>query len=98
MKIDKNTIFKISGNLVSKEIEGELVIVPLDSGIGDLNADLYSLNDTGRLVWKSIDGSSSVNSIITTISSRYTADILEIEKDIIDLLKILESKGFLTRV
>ena len=45
-----------SDGVVAREIEGEVVIVPLKAGIGDLEDELYSLNETGRGVWRLLNG------------------------------------------
>jgi len=37
-----------SEDVVAREIEGELIIVPLAAGIGDLEDELYTLNETGK--------------------------------------------------
>lgn len=44
--------------VVTREIEGEIVIVPLAEGIGDLENELYGLSDTGWDVWRLLDGRS----------------------------------------
>ena len=36
-----------SEDVVAREIEGEIVIVPLASGIGDMEDELFTLNETG---------------------------------------------------
>ena len=45
-----------SDDVVSREIEGELILVPIASGIGDLEDELYTLNETGRAIWQHLDG------------------------------------------
>ena len=40
-------IYAKSQHLVEREIEGEIIIVPLTSGIGDLEDELFSLNQVG---------------------------------------------------
>ena len=41
-----------SEDIVAREIEGELIIVPLAAGIGDMEDELFSLNETGREIWE----------------------------------------------
>jgi len=36
--------------VVSRQIEGELIIVPIRHGVGDLNS-LYTLNQVGLVLW-----------------------------------------------
>jgi hypothetical protein len=55
-KIDLGKVYRPSEDVVVREIEGEVVIVPLTSGIGDLEDELFTLNETGRAIWSRIDG------------------------------------------
>lgn len=97
MKIDLNTVFKISEDLITRSIEGEMVIVPLESGMGDLNDDLFSLNQTGSDIWNRIDGETPVKVIIQDLAEEYNASVEEITPDILDLiLKMIEKKLIIT--
>ena len=35
---------------LEREIEGELIIVPLVAGIGDADDELFTLNETGKAI------------------------------------------------
>jgi hypothetical protein len=37
--------------IVSRQIEGEMVIVPIRRGVGDMNS-LYTLNSVGSILWE----------------------------------------------
>ncbi|TFG60115.1 MAG: PqqD family peptide modification chaperone, partial [Deltaproteobacteria bacterium] len=52
-----------SEDVVAREIEGELIIVPLAAGIGDLEDELYTLNETGKALWARLDGKSTLTEI-----------------------------------
>ena len=45
-------IYVPSEDVVAREIEGEMIIVPIASGIGDMEDELYTLNETGKAIWK----------------------------------------------
>ncbi|MEA2060003.1 MAG: PqqD family protein [Thermodesulfobacteriota bacterium] len=51
--------YAVSNDVISKEIDGEIVIVPLESGIGNLNEGMFSLNKTGKIIWEMLDGKKS---------------------------------------
>lgn len=89
MKIDLNKVYKQSDDLVSKNIEGELVIVPLNAGMGDLNSDLFSLNRTGVAVWKRLDGLKSLKEIIDSTANEYQIESKQIEPEVIELIRQL---------
>ena len=82
-KIDLSKVYKISEDVVTREIEGEVIIVPLISGIGDLEDELYTLNETGRKIWEKLDGQMKLEEIISELTGDYLDSDGEIEKDVI---------------
>lgn len=75
-----------SEDIVAREIEGEIIIVPLTSGIGDMEDELYTLNETGKAIWDRLDGKKSIMSIIDELVTEYDMRRDEIEKDVIGLV------------
>lgn len=96
--IDITAVYKTSDNLISREIEGDLVIVPLDSGMGDINSELYSLNQTGMLVWQKLDGMTPLNKIIDSTALDFNVPTDKIRQDIIDLITDLLGKNLIKKV
>lgn len=88
-KVNLNATYVPSENLVCREIEGELIIVPLVAGMGDMEDELFTLNETGRAVWAKLDGKKSLKAVAEELSSEYEAPDDEIERDIIGLAKEL---------
>lgn len=68
--------------MVSREILGELMIVPLASGIGDMEDEIYTLNETGRCIWEQLDGTRSLGEITGALAENYDAPDGEIERDV----------------
>ena len=64
IKVDINAAYKASEEVVAREIEGELMIVPLTSGIGDMEDELFTLNETGRAIWSKLDGNKTLKAIV----------------------------------
>jgi len=50
MNIALEDVYKPSGDVVAREIEGEIVIAPLVTGIGDMEDELFTLNDAGKAI------------------------------------------------
>ena len=50
-----NTVYGPSDEIVAREIEGELIIVPLTAGVGDMEEALFTFNETGRAIWERLD-------------------------------------------
>jgi hypothetical protein len=84
--IELNRVYAVSDDVVAREIEDELIIVPLAAGIGDMEDELYTLNEHGRVIWAMLDGSRSLKEIVRELSSEYEAPEGEIEKDVTGLV------------
>jgi hypothetical protein len=95
MTIALDAIYIPSENVVAREIEGELLIIPLVAGIGDLEDELYTLNDTGREIWKRLNGQNSLQMIVDEISEQYSAPKDEISRDVCGLVAELTGRRML---
>jgi hypothetical protein len=96
--IHLNNIYIHSDDVVARKIEGELIIVPLVAGIGDLEDELYTLNDTGKAIWDQLDGKMTLGEIIATLDQDYDAPPGEIEQDVIGLVQELVRRRMLIEV
>jgi len=94
-EISVDNIYMCSKDVVAREIEGELIIVPLVAGIGDLEDELFTLNDTGKVIWDRLDGKTSLLEIIEDIKGEYNADSDLIEEDVLGLVGELVRRGIL---
>ena len=72
-KIDLGRIYAPSDDVVVREIEGEIVIVPLTSGIGDLEDECFTFDEWGRAVWSKIDGSRPLATVVQELLDDYDA-------------------------
>jgi hypothetical protein len=79
-------VYVPSDDIVARDIEGELIIVPLVAGIGDMEDELFSLNDTGKDIWRRLDGKTTLGGIATALATEYSAQPEEIESDVIGLV------------
>ncbi len=84
-----------SEDVVARQIEGELIIVPLAAGIGDMEDELYTLNETGRAIWLRLDGQTSLQKIAQSLATEYEAEPGEIEYDVVGLVGELVRRGML---
>jgi len=82
-------IYAHSNDVVAREIDGALIIVPLTSGVGDMEDDLFSMNETGTKIWKMLDGKKTVTEVVTALSGEYQAESGEIERDVTGIVEEL---------
>ena len=83
-------------NLVTRDIAGETIIVPVKSNVGDLDS-IYTLNELGTLIWQLIDGKNSISQIIKSICDTYDVTPEIAEKDAIEFLSAMEERGLVRR-
>ena len=87
-----------SDDIVAREIEGELLIVPLTAGIVDLEDELITMNETGKAIWDRLDGKTSLREIVAAIAERYNAPPGKIERDVRGLVEELVRRRMLVEL
>jgi len=86
-----------SEDVVAREIEGEIVIIPLVSGIGDIEDELYTLNETGQAIWRRLDGALSLRRVAGELAAEFDAPPESIERDVLGLVRELVSRRMVVR-
>jgi hypothetical protein len=86
-----------SEDVVVREIEGEIIIVPLVSGIGDLEDELFTLNETGRAIWRKLDGLKPLRVVVSELAAEFDAPAGLIEEDTVGLLGELARRKMIVR-
>lgn len=75
-----------SDDVVAREIEDELIIVPLVAGIGDADDELYTLNPTGQAIWQKLDGTRQLGQIAAELADEYDAPPADIAQDVLGIV------------
>ncbi len=88
-KVSLDSVYVQSENVVSRNIEGEIIIVPIVAGIGDIEDELFTLNKTGKTIWEMLDGQKDLGTIAYELLREFKAPLEEIEKDILGLVQEL---------
>ena len=86
MEVRLDAAYALSEDIVARVIEGELIIVPLTAGIGDLEDELFTLNETGRAIWERLDGRTPLRAVAAALAAEYDAPPEEIERDVLGLV------------
>jgi hypothetical protein len=98
MEVMLDGIYVPSEKIVAREIEGELIIVPLISGIGDMEDELFTFNETGRAIWRKLDGKNSLRQVAHLLQAEFDAPVREIEVDVLGLAQELCKRNMIARV
>ena len=98
MKVNREAVYVPTEDIVAREIEGEIIIVPIAAGIGDLEDELFTLNETGKAIWNMLDGRRTLNEVINDLSAEYQAEKGAIGRDVIGLVGELVRRRILVAV
>ena len=79
-----------SPHAVGKELDGETVLLNLETGL------YFGLNDVGSLVWRLLgQGGQTPRSLSEAVCAEYAADQTEVARDVEALLQDLQENGLL---
>ncbi|MEW6670481.1 MAG: PqqD family protein [Thermodesulfobacteriota bacterium] len=95
INLSPDAVYVPSQDVVAREIEGEIIIVPLAAGIGDMEDELFTLNPTGMVIWQKLDGKKTLRELIEELIHDYDAAPEEIEKDVAGLMTELLKRKIL---
>lgn len=96
--VEWKTVYKRNEDIVSREIENEFILVPVTSGIGDLDEEIYALNETGRLIWEKLDGVKDLTAVKNEILHEFEVSDKELVKDISGFVHELVKRNILLKV
>ena len=70
--------------------------MPLVAGIGDMEDELFTLNDTGKAIWDKLDGRRSLADVVAALTSEFAeAEDGAIERDVLGLVAELVQRRML---
>ena len=76
-------------DVIIREIEGEYLMIPIASGIGDMEDEMYTLNKTGIAIWEKLSPDKTLETVIEELCVEYDADKRDIKTDVIGLIEEL---------
>ena len=97
VKVNLKNTYALSENIVARDIQGELIIVPITSGIGDFEDEIFTLNKTGRLIWDRMDGKKSLKDITQELVVEFEGSEEEITKDVLGLTEELLKRKMIVK-
>jgi hypothetical protein len=90
--IQMDFIYGISQDVVARKIEGETVIIPLTAEIGEVDEELYSLNESGEAIWQELDGLKTVGDICYKLADKYKAPLASVQQDVLGFISELAAR------
>lgn len=94
-KAKLDSIYHHSEDIVARMIEGELILVPLIAGLGNLENEIYALDETGKEIWNRMDGKKTTAEIIADLEKCYLCGAGTIGRDVLGLVNELLTRRFI---
>ena len=89
------TRFTKEKDLVTRDVAGEEIIVPIKGHVGDLEG-VFTLNEVGATIWRLIDGRTTGRQLMEAVRDEYEVEAAVAEKDVADFLRSLEDAGLIS--
>jgi hypothetical protein len=81
------SVFRISEGVVFRELDGEAVLLNLDSGM------YFGLDRIGTRIWQLVEQHGRIDPIVAALVDEYEADARVLREDVGRLLGALTEKG-----
>ncbi len=94
----KEKRYRVSEDVVARQIQEEFIIVPVTAVIEEDKDALFSLNETGKAIWERLDGTRSLPQIAQALSKEYDAPLKDIEASVQGFTKELLRRKMLVEV
>ncbi|QVL50335.1 MAG: HPr-rel-A system PqqD family peptide chaperone [Thiocapsa sp.] len=79
----------LKAGLTCRDLDGELVVLDAATGY------IHQMNPTGAVIWKLLDGGTSIESIETRLSDEFDLDAEEARRDVLGFVEQLRHAGLL---
>lgn len=93
---DLQGVYQRSDSLVTRDLAGEKIIVPVRGKVGDLNS-IYTLNSVANSIWFLLDGQRTVDEIVKCLQGEYDVEPAILANDVCRLLEELNQEGLISK-
>lgn len=89
--MDIKVLSSIKENFVTKLVDNELIIVPLQDDVASME-QLFHLNEVGQFIWENLSENESIESLTKKISDEFDVEVAVARNDLKTFLSELEQK------
>jgi hypothetical protein len=68
--LQPSSVLHRNGEVAHVALWGELVLIPLSSSVGELQAEVHRLNETAAEIWLTLDGNLTLDEVAAAVSGR----------------------------
>jgi len=84
-----DTAFRIPDEVIFRELDGEAVILNLDTGI------YFGLDAVGTRIWRLIEERKPLRRVLETLAGEYDAPTDRLQHDLLEFVEHLSGKGLI---
>jgi hypothetical protein len=84
--------FVRSETVVTREVAGETIVVPVRGGVGDLNG-LFTFNEIASGIWQLLAASRTADEVAAWVGERYEVSEEQARTDVAGFLEELQRQG-----
>ena len=88
-------IFRRSSAVVSRQIAGETLVVPIRGRVGDL-ASIYSFNESGSALWCALEHPRSVDELASLLCQSFEVGWDDARQDVEAFIQEMQAAGLLS--
>jgi hypothetical protein len=97
MDVSPHDLVRCRDNLVTRQIVGETIIVPISGELANLQ-DVFTLNPTGAFVWQRLDGNTNLGAIRDQMTEEFDVRKKMAWQDLAELVEALHEAGLVEKV
>ena len=92
---EEQNAYRRSSTVVSRQISGEMLVVPIRGKVGDL-ASIYSFNETGSALWLALEHPRSLEDLTSLLCKSFEVGWDDARRDAQAFVEEMKSAGLLT--
>jgi hypothetical protein len=81
-------------DLVTRDVAGETIIVPIKGRVGDLDS-IFTLNKLGSFIWNQLEVGPTIRQLVDSVAREYDVEASEAKRDVAEFLDSLEAAGLI---
>ena len=85
-------VYRRVGEYVVRAVSGQIMLVPIRSGVGDLDS-MFSLNEVGGRIWALLEQGRTSEEISAALCTEYDVTAEEARRDVASFLASLAEAG-----
>lgn len=95
--MDLNSIYRKREDIVTRQIAGETILVPIRSNLADMQR-LFSLNTAAEYIWQQLDGKRNLKEIHDGILANFEVEKEQADSDIREFISQLMDAAIIEEV